>query len=48
MVEMADNEFFVTKREQKIQQRDGITATRDADEVAAERREVAEELCLID
>jgi len=43
MIQMADNQFIVAQVDQEMQQRDGIAAAGNADEVATGWREVANE-----
>ena len=43
MIQMANNEFIVAQVDQEMQQRDGIAAAGNADEVATGWREVANE-----
>ena len=43
MIQMADNQFVVAQVDQEMQQRDGIAAAGNADEIATGWREVANE-----
>ena len=48
MIKMADDKIFVAARNEQMQQRDGIAAAGNADEIALGWRKVAQELLGLD